>query len=121
MPKRSSGSPPEKPDLAKLRFTEVTRKTRADFENLFEAPGGPKYCWCMAWRHSSREHGSSRQGNVEKSPRKQQCSESSITLAPRARYDDTPKQQRYNGDPHHGSQGIRVPPDQQPSTQVRQS
>ena len=56
MPKRSSGSPPEKPDLAKLRFTEVTRKTRADFEHLFEAPGGPKYCWCMAWRHSSREH-----------------------------------------------------------------
>jgi GNAT superfamily N-acetyltransferase len=50
MPKRSSGSPPEKPDLAKLRFTEVTGKTRADFENLFEAPGGPKYCWCMAWR-----------------------------------------------------------------------
>jgi GNAT superfamily N-acetyltransferase len=34
----------------------VTRKTRADFENLFEAPSGPKYCWCMAWRHSSREH-----------------------------------------------------------------
>lgn len=56
MPRRSSGSPPEKPDLGNLRFTEVTRKTRADFENLFEAPGGPKYCWCMAWRHSSREH-----------------------------------------------------------------
>jgi len=56
MPKRSSGSPPEKPDLATLRFAEVTRQTRSDFENLFEAPGGPKYCWCVAWRHSSREH-----------------------------------------------------------------
>jgi GNAT superfamily N-acetyltransferase len=56
MPKRSSGSPPGKPDLAKLRFAEVTLQTRSDFENLFEAPGGPKYCWCMAWRHSSREH-----------------------------------------------------------------
>lgn len=21
-----------------------------DFERLFEARGGPKYCWCMAWR-----------------------------------------------------------------------
>ena len=56
MPKRSSGSPPEKPDLANLRFAEVTRQTRSDFENLFEAPGGPKYGWCMALRHSSREH-----------------------------------------------------------------
>ena len=55
MPRSSSGSP-KKVDLAKVRFAEVTRETRADFENLFEAPGGPKYCWCMAWRHSSREH-----------------------------------------------------------------
>lgn len=61
MPKRLSGSQPgkaeEKPDLAKLQFTEVTKETCADFENLFEAPGGPKYCWCTAWRHlRSREH-----------------------------------------------------------------
>lgn len=55
MPRRSSGSP-EKADLAKIRFAAVNRETRADFESLFEAPGGPKYCWCMAWRHSSREH-----------------------------------------------------------------
>ncbi|TIY01974.1 MAG: GNAT family N-acetyltransferase, partial [Mesorhizobium sp.] len=33
--------------------------TRADFENLFEQAGGPKYCWCMAWRHlENREHAS---------------------------------------------------------------
>ena len=58
MPRRSSGSPPEKADLGKVRFTAVTRKTRTDFESLFEAPGGPKYCWCMAWRPlpGRREH-----------------------------------------------------------------
>ncbi|MER9014396.1 GNAT family N-acetyltransferase [Mesorhizobium sp. M0898] len=57
MPRRSSGSPPEKLDLSEARFTEVTQSTRADFENLFEQPGGPKYCWCMAWRNlDRREH-----------------------------------------------------------------
>ncbi|TIV82941.1 MAG: GNAT family N-acetyltransferase, partial [Mesorhizobium sp.] len=35
---------------------EVTQETRGRFEDLFEQPGAPKYCWCMAWRHSSREH-----------------------------------------------------------------
>ena len=56
MPDRSKDSQPQKPDLSGLRFVEVTPKTRAGFENLFEQPGAPKYCWCMAWRHSSREH-----------------------------------------------------------------
>jgi GNAT superfamily N-acetyltransferase len=28
----------------------VTSERWADFERLFEAKGGPKYCWCMAWR-----------------------------------------------------------------------
>ncbi|MFC3323206.1 GNAT family N-acetyltransferase [Mesorhizobium cantuariense] len=57
MPGRSSGSPPGKADGAEIRFSEVTRSTRADFENLFEQPGGPKYCWCTAWRNlPSREH-----------------------------------------------------------------
>lgn len=57
MPKRSSGSPPEKFDRTEIRFAEVTRSTRADFENLFEQPGGPKYCWCLAWRNlENREH-----------------------------------------------------------------
>ncbi|MER9846647.1 GNAT family N-acetyltransferase [Mesorhizobium sp. M0106] len=57
MPRRSSGSPPEKLDLSEVRFTEVTQSTRADFENLFEQPGRPKYCWCMAWRNlDRREH-----------------------------------------------------------------
>ncbi|UVK45413.1 GNAT family N-acetyltransferase [Mesorhizobium sp. AR07] len=57
MPRRSSASPPGKADGSKVRFTEVTRSTRVDFENLFEQPGAPKYCWCMAWRPlPSREH-----------------------------------------------------------------
>lgn len=57
MPRRSSGSPPGKVDGAEISFTEVTRSARTDFENLFEQPGGPKYCWCMAWRNlPSREH-----------------------------------------------------------------
>lgn len=57
MPKRSSGSPPGKADWGEIRFTGVTPSTRADFETLFEQPGGPKYCWCMAWRNlDNREH-----------------------------------------------------------------
>src|SRR3569832_1932318 len=56
MPSKSNDSPPEKLDPASIRFIEVTRETRGRFETLFEQPGAPKYCWCMAWRHSSREH-----------------------------------------------------------------
>ncbi|BCG80486.1 GNAT family N-acetyltransferase [Mesorhizobium sp. 113-3-3] len=56
MPKHSNASPPEKFDLANIRFTEVTPVTRGSFEALFEQPGAPKCCWCMAWRHSGREH-----------------------------------------------------------------
>ncbi|PDQ20822.1 GNAT family N-acetyltransferase [Mesorhizobium sanjuanii] len=60
MPKRSSGSPPGKADWSEIRFTEVTPSTRGDFEMLFEQPGGPKYCWCMAWRNlDNREHAAS--------------------------------------------------------------
>lgn len=56
MPNSSQGSQPQKPDLTSIRFVEVTQETRDRFEDLFEQPGAPKYCWCMAWRHSSREH-----------------------------------------------------------------
>lgn len=39
------------------RFTvhEVTPERWGDFERLFEAKGGPKYCWCMAWRATPEE------------------------------------------------------------------
>ena len=33
-----------------LAFRAVDRKTWPDFAALFESPGGPGYCWCMAWR-----------------------------------------------------------------------
>jgi GNAT superfamily N-acetyltransferase len=31
-------------------FREVDRTNWNDFVKLFESPGGPSYCWCMAWR-----------------------------------------------------------------------
>jgi len=33
-----------------MTFRPVTLERWADFERLFEARGGPKYCWCMALR-----------------------------------------------------------------------
>lgn len=38
-----------------LTFRPVTGETVADFEAVFNAPGGPKYCWCMAWRATREE------------------------------------------------------------------
>lgn len=40
---------------AALRFRPVTRTTKDDFLRLFEAPGGPKYCWCMAFRTTAEQ------------------------------------------------------------------
>ena len=39
----------------RLSFKPVTRTTVKDFEALFDAPGGPKYCWCMTWRATPDE------------------------------------------------------------------
>jgi GNAT superfamily N-acetyltransferase len=36
--------------MTELRFAPVTGANWSDFEKLFETPGAPKYCWCMAWR-----------------------------------------------------------------------
>lgn len=33
-----------------LKIVPVSEVNWADLERLFEAKGGPKYCWCMAWR-----------------------------------------------------------------------
>ena len=33
-----------------LTFKPVDKRTVEDFSALFEARGGPSYCWCMAWR-----------------------------------------------------------------------
>ncbi len=38
-----------------LTFHPVTKSRWNDFEALFSAPGGPKYCWCMVWRRSADE------------------------------------------------------------------
>jgi len=48
-----------------LTFKPVTKATRADFEALFDGPGGPKYCWCMVWRATSDE-GRGTSGEVRK-------------------------------------------------------
>lgn len=44
---------PAKP--TKFRFKPVTAANWADFEALFKAKGGPKHCWCMAYRMSKEE------------------------------------------------------------------
>jgi hypothetical protein len=36
--------------LDDLQFHEVDRSRWRDLAKLFDAPGGPKTCWCMAWR-----------------------------------------------------------------------
>lgn len=40
---------------AKLSFRPVAAEAKADFVAVFEGPGGPKYCWCMAWRATKEE------------------------------------------------------------------
>jgi GNAT superfamily N-acetyltransferase len=54
------------PEGHQLRFAAVTKATRADFEKLFEAKGGPKYCWCMVWRDMpDRQHASNADRKAE--------------------------------------------------------
>jgi GNAT superfamily N-acetyltransferase len=43
------------PDAPDLIFRPVTSANWDDFEALFEAPGAPKYCWCMVWRVNATE------------------------------------------------------------------
>lgn len=38
-----------------LIIREVVPQRWADLERLFEAKGGPSYCWCMAWRATPQE------------------------------------------------------------------
>ncbi|MET0387287.1 MAG: GNAT family N-acetyltransferase [Polyangiales bacterium] len=39
----------------KLVVKALTPATWSDFEKLFTARSGPKYCWCMAWRVTAEE------------------------------------------------------------------
>ena len=50
-----AGEPGTAVDLDRLVFRPVDSDTRPDFERFFEAPGAPKYCWCMVWRRSAAE------------------------------------------------------------------
>lgn len=36
--------------IGEITFRPVTSDSWEDFEKLFESRGGPKSCWCMAWR-----------------------------------------------------------------------
>ena len=38
-----------------LEFRPVTNANVDAFEAFFEAPGAPKYCWCMVWRRTAAE------------------------------------------------------------------
>lgn len=49
----------------RLTFKPVTTANLADFETLFEGPGGPKYCWCMVWR-ATPEEGRNTKGPVRR-------------------------------------------------------
>lgn len=39
----------------RFRVREVDESCWPDLVSLFESPGGPKYCWCMAWRAKGSE------------------------------------------------------------------
>jgi GNAT superfamily N-acetyltransferase len=49
----SAGAAPDGDDA--LTFHAVDKARWPDFAALFEARGGPKYCWCMAWRATNAE------------------------------------------------------------------
>jgi len=42
-------------EINDIEIKPVNKTTWPDFERLFEAKGGPKYCWCMAWRMTKEE------------------------------------------------------------------
>ena len=47
VPRKATG-----PDFGHLAFRKVDPGSWNDLEALFESPGAPSYCWCMAWRAS---------------------------------------------------------------------
>jgi GNAT superfamily N-acetyltransferase len=51
-----------------VEIREVTAKRWDDVVALFDSPGAPKYCWCMAWRGSAdeRESNASRKAAIRK-------------------------------------------------------
>jgi len=62
---KGEGSPGRAAGAAeRLVFHEVDAERWPDMERLFESRGGPKACWCMAWRargeETRRQDGASR-------------------------------------------------------------
>ena len=53
------GKPPEKQvnglGMDDIVFRKVQPSRWSDLEALFESPGAPSYCWCMAWRAGGKE------------------------------------------------------------------
>lgn len=43
------------PASDELRFAPVRQNNWRDLAELFESRGGPKYCWCTAWRRKPPE------------------------------------------------------------------
>jgi GNAT superfamily N-acetyltransferase len=60
MRRARSASPDDHPKIERMTFRPVTPARWSDLEDLFESRGGPKYCWCMAWRATSERHDMSR-------------------------------------------------------------
>lgn len=52
---RAKSTAPSNTRLQQIVFHEVDRNRLKDFVALFERRGGPKYCWCMAWRATPEE------------------------------------------------------------------
>lgn len=48
--------------MAELEFAPVTPDRWDDLARLFEARGGPSYCWCMLWRDMPRDARDSNEG-----------------------------------------------------------
>lgn len=50
--------------MATIDVRPVTRETWGDFVRLFEARGGPHYCWCAPYRFRDAQHLTSAQKKV---------------------------------------------------------
>ena len=83
-----------------LQFRPVDKDTWKDLTRLFEERGGPKSCWCMVWRASTKESkvrdGASRRMQLESRVQKQvpvgllgylhDCPAAWCSIAPRETY-----------------------------------
>lgn len=52
MPKQRTATPSS---IEGVAIRPVTAETWPGFAKLFESPGAPKNCWCMAWRATTEE------------------------------------------------------------------